>query len=105
MAASIVSIPTRRLADHSADWRMVMLAGAAAVVGTGAAFGAWALLKLIAVATNLFWFGRLSAAPGEIRSSTTTASSRSCAASASSSTRVPASRGSPFRSSAVSRSA
>src|SRR3546814_1116761 len=30
----------------------------AVVVGTGGAFGAWLLLKLIAVATNLFWFGR-----------------------------------------------
>ncbi|WP_242098585.1 chloride channel protein [Sphingomonas sp. CROZ-RG-20F-R02-07] len=45
---------------------MIMLAGAAIVVGTGAAFGAWILLKLIAVATNLFWFGRVSAAPAEI---------------------------------------
>lgn len=57
---------TTRLADHSADWRMIMLAGAAIVVGTGAAFGAWILLKLIALATNLFWFGKVSAAPAEI---------------------------------------
>lgn len=67
MTASTINIPkARRLADHSADWRMVMLAGAAIVVGTGAAFGAWILLKLIALATNLFWFGRLSAASAEI---------------------------------------
>ena len=45
---------------------MLMLAAAALVIGTGAAFGAWILLKLIAIATNLFWFGRLSAAPAEI---------------------------------------
>ena len=45
---------------------MIMLAGAALVVGTGAAFGAWLLLKLIALATNLFWFGRISAAPAAI---------------------------------------
>ena len=56
----------RRLADHSADWRMVLLAGASVVVGTGAAAGAWLLLRLIAFATNLFWFGRLSASPVEI---------------------------------------
>ena len=67
MAASPIGIPKpRRLADHSADWRMIMLAGAALVVGTGAAFGAWLLLKLIALATNLFWFGRISAAPAAI---------------------------------------
>ena len=45
---------------------MLMLAAAALVIGTGAAFGAWILLKLIAIATNLFWFGRLSAAPADI---------------------------------------
>ncbi|MFT4046174.1 MAG: chloride channel protein [Solimonas sp.] len=47
---------SRRLGDHSADARMLMLAGLALVVGTGGAFGAWLLLKLIALATNLFWF-------------------------------------------------
>ncbi len=55
-----------RLADHSADWRMVMLSGMALVVGTGGACGAWILVRLIAIATNLFWFGRLSAAPVSI---------------------------------------
>jgi len=42
---------------------MLMLAAMAILVGTGGAFGAWALLRLIAIATNLFWFGRLSVAP------------------------------------------
>lgn len=70
MTASTINIPKpKRLADHSADWRMIMLAGAAVVVGTGAAFGAWILLKLITFATNLFWFGRISAAPAEIMDS------------------------------------
>ncbi|MBO9623220.1 MAG: chloride channel protein [Sphingomonas sp.] len=45
---------------------MLMLSVAALLVGTGGALGAWVLLKLIAIATNLFWFGRLSAAPAEI---------------------------------------
>ncbi len=49
------------LADHKVDVRMVMLALMATIVGTGGALGAWVLIKLIAVATNLFWFGRLSA--------------------------------------------
>lgn len=57
------------LADHSADWRMVMLAGAALVIGSGGAAGAWALLQLIALATNLFWFGHWSVAPVPIAQS------------------------------------
>jgi H+/Cl- antiporter ClcA/CBS domain-containing protein len=56
----------RHLADHSADRRMLMLAAAALAVGTGGAFGAWLLLKLIAIATNIFWFGRFSAEPASI---------------------------------------
>ncbi|MCC0055090.1 MAG: chloride channel protein [Rhodobiaceae bacterium] len=45
---------------------MIMLAAMALVVGTGGACGAWILLKLIATATNLFWFGRLSDDPAPI---------------------------------------
>jgi CIC family chloride channel protein len=45
---------------------MLILAAAAVVIGTGGAFGAWLLLKLIALATNLFWFGRVSVQPAEI---------------------------------------
>lgn len=54
------------LGDHSADRRMVMLAIMALVVGAGGALGAWMLLKLIALATNLFWRGTLSAADADI---------------------------------------
>lgn len=66
MTSPALSSAHRPLADHSADLRMLMLCAAALVVGTGGAFGAWLLLKAIAVATNLFWFGRLSAAPSSI---------------------------------------
>lgn len=55
-----------RLADHSADRRMLLLAVMALVVGIGATGGAWLLIRAIALMTNLFWFGRLSAAPTEI---------------------------------------
>ncbi|MBA2934537.1 chloride channel protein [Sphingomonas sp. CGMCC 1.13654] len=48
---------------------MLLLAAMAVVVGSGGALGAWILLKMIAVATNLFWFGRLSAAPALITDS------------------------------------
>jgi H+/Cl- antiporter ClcA len=60
----MASIPTtrhpRRLADYSADYRMLILAVMATVAGTGGACGAWALLKLIALATNVLWHGDLS---------------------------------------------
>ncbi len=49
-----------KLSDHSADKRMLLLAAMALVVGAGGAIGAWVLLKLIALATNIFWFGRFS---------------------------------------------
>jgi H+/Cl- antiporter ClcA len=58
----------RPLGDHSADLRMIMLTAAAIPVGIGAALGAWLLIRLIAIATNLFWFGRLSASPTDIAS-------------------------------------
>ena len=50
----------RRLADYSADYRMLILAAMAIVAGTGGAFSAWALLKLIYLATNVFWYGNFS---------------------------------------------
>src|SRR3546814_14637880 len=59
-------IPGHQLADHSVDRRMILLCFMAPVIGTGGAFGAWLLLKSIAIATNAFWFGRLSAQEGEI---------------------------------------
>ena len=56
-------MPARRaLADFRADRRLLMLAGMAILVGTGGAFAAWVLLKLIALVTNLVWFGRLDTA-------------------------------------------
>jgi H+/Cl- antiporter ClcA len=56
----------RRLADYSADYRMLILAAMATVAGTGGAFSAWVLLKLIGFATNVFWYGNFSFAPAVI---------------------------------------
>jgi H+/Cl- antiporter ClcA len=39
---------------------MLILAAMATVAGTGGAFSAWALLKLISFATNIFWYADLS---------------------------------------------
>lgn len=66
MTASATNSRTPVLADHTADWRMLMLAGGALVIGGCGALGAWVLLKLIALATNLFWFGRLAVDPVSI---------------------------------------
>ena len=54
------AVESHQPGDHTADMRLALLAAMALVVGTGGAFGAWALVKLIALATNLFWFGRVS---------------------------------------------
>src|SRR6476469_6484359 len=56
----------RRLSDYSADYRMLLLSAMATVAGTGGAFSAWALLKLIALATNILWYARISFAPAAI---------------------------------------
>src|SRR6476469_9335897 len=50
----------RRLSDYSADYRMLILSAMAIVAGTGGALSACALLKLIAFATNLFWYANAS---------------------------------------------
>lgn len=49
-----------KLADFTVDHRILMLIAMALVVGTGGAFAAWTLVKLIALVTNLVWFGRVS---------------------------------------------
>lgn len=57
---------SQRLGDYSADYRMLILAAMATVAGTGGALSAWALLKLIAFATNVLWYGNFSFAPAVI---------------------------------------
>lgn len=49
----------RQLADFRADPRLLLLAAMALVIGTGGAFAALVLVKLIALVTNLVWFGAL----------------------------------------------
>jgi H+/Cl- antiporter ClcA/CBS domain-containing protein len=60
-----------RLADHSADRRMLLLAAMALIVGSGGAVAAWGLLKLIALVTNIAWFARFSFAPVRIADAAT----------------------------------
>lgn len=50
----------RHLSDFSADRRVLLLVVLAVVIGVGGAGAAWLLIKLIALSTNLVWFGRVS---------------------------------------------
>ena len=54
------------LRDFTATPRTLQLAAMAAVTGTMGAGTAWVLLRLIAIITNLAYFGRLSAAPATL---------------------------------------
>ena len=49
-----------RLGDFTTDRRVLLLVAMALVVGGASAVSAWVLLQLIAIVTNLVWFGRLS---------------------------------------------
>jgi H+/Cl- antiporter ClcA/CBS domain-containing protein len=53
-------MPSTPLADFRADRRILLLAAMALVVGSGGAFAAWGLIRLIALVSNLIWFGRIS---------------------------------------------
>ncbi|HEY5225260.1 MAG TPA: chloride channel protein, partial [Methylovirgula sp.] len=57
--------PTHRpsvppLGDFTTDRRVLLLLLMSIVVGSGGAFGAWILLRLIALVSNLLWFGKFS---------------------------------------------
>ncbi|VTZ51960.1 Chloride channel protein [Methylocella tundrae] len=54
--------PKKTLGDFTTDRRVLVLIAMALVVGTGGAFAAWLLIKLIALVTNLVWLGRISTA-------------------------------------------
>ena len=49
-----------KLGDFTADRRVLLLIGMALVVGSASAATAWILLKLIALVSNLVWFGQFS---------------------------------------------
>ena len=51
------------LGDFTADRRMLMLVAMATLVGAAGAAGAWVLLRLIALVSNLVWLGKLGVSP------------------------------------------
>src|ERR1043166_1349891 len=53
--------PSYTLCDFTADRRRPILAAMAPVIGTAGAGAAWGLTRLIAICTNLAYYGRLSA--------------------------------------------
>jgi CIC family chloride channel protein len=53
------AVRRRPLADFSADRRLLMLMAMAVVIGTGGTLAAWVLIKLIALVSNIVWFGRI----------------------------------------------
>lgn len=56
-----VDLPARlKLADHTVTKRVIILTLMGLLIGTGGAFGAIVLLKLIALMTNLFWYQQFS---------------------------------------------
>ena len=60
LLARFQSKAPRGLSDYSVDARILYTSLLAALIGSVAAVAAWALLKLISLATNIFYFGHLS---------------------------------------------
>ena len=58
------------LGDFTADRQVLVLIAMALVVGSTGAAAAWLLLKLIALVTNLVWFGRLTTASVSLANAT-----------------------------------
>jgi len=56
-------VKTQAPSDYTVDTRMLLLAAMAVVVGSGGVAGAWVLLRLIALCTNIAYFHELSLVP------------------------------------------
>src|SRR6478752_4705986 len=55
--------PRRSLGDFTTDRRVLVLLAMSLVIGTGGTVAAWFLIQLIALVTNLAWFGRFDVTP------------------------------------------
>lgn len=56
----------REAGDFTTDKRVLLLIGMAIIVGTGGALAAWVLVNLIALVTNIAWFGHFSTEPSSL---------------------------------------
>lgn len=53
----------REAGDFTTDRRVLLLVGMSIIVGTAGAFAAWCLVSLIALVTNVIWFGEIGIQP------------------------------------------
>ncbi|ULJ82871.1 chloride channel protein (plasmid) [Rhizobium sp. C104] len=58
----------REAGDFTTDRRVLLLVGMSIIVGTAGAFAAWCLASLIALVTNVIWFGEIGTQPNSLAS-------------------------------------
>ncbi|ACS61140.1 Chloride channel core (plasmid) [Rhizobium leguminosarum bv. trifolii WSM1325] len=56
----------REAGDFTTDRRVLLLVGMSIIVGTAGAFAAWCLVSLIALVTNVIWFGQIGIQPASL---------------------------------------
>ncbi|MBY5444035.1 chloride channel protein [Rhizobium leguminosarum] len=56
----------REAGDFTTDRRVLLLVGMSIIVGTSGAFAAWCLVSLIALVTNVIWFGEIGIQPASL---------------------------------------
>ncbi|KPH07565.1 CBS domain-containing protein (plasmid) [Rhizobium acidisoli] len=56
----------REAGDFTTDKRVLLLVGMSVIVGTAGAFAAWCLVSLIALVTNVIWFGQIGIQPASL---------------------------------------
>jgi H+/Cl- antiporter ClcA/CBS domain-containing protein len=56
----------REAGDFTTDRRVLLLVGMSIIVGTAGAFAAWCLVGLIALVTNVIWFGEIGIQPASL---------------------------------------
>ncbi|PDS76690.1 chloride channel protein [Rhizobium sp. L43] len=59
-------LPRREAGDFTTDRRVLLLVGMSIIVGTAGAFAAWCLVSLIALVTNVIWFGEIGIQPNTL---------------------------------------
>lgn len=58
----------REAGDFTTDRRVLLLIGMSIIIGTSGAFAAWCLVSLIALVTNVIWFGQIGIQPNSLAS-------------------------------------
>ncbi|MBB2683830.1 UNVERIFIED_ORG: H+/Cl- antiporter ClcA [Rhizobium etli] len=58
----------RQAGDFTTDRRVLLLIGMSIIIGTSGAFAAWCLVSLIALVTNVIWFGQICIQPNSLAS-------------------------------------